>query len=125
MGIFWKLAKFILVGFSGMAIDFGITWSLKEKVRINKYIANSAGFISAASSNYFLNRIWTFESQRQDIRTEYLSFIGVSVIGLLLNTLIVYFFTEKRKTNFYIAKLVAILLVTLWNFTANNFFTFR
>ncbi|MCL1932749.1 MAG: GtrA family protein, partial [Candidatus Azobacteroides sp.] len=57
---FLKLLKFCVVGFSGMIIDFGTTWFLKEKIKINKYIANSCGFILAASSNYFWNRIWTF-----------------------------------------------------------------
>jgi len=47
-----KFIKFCAVGFSGMVIDFGTTWLLKERARVNKYIANSAGFVLAATSNY-------------------------------------------------------------------------
>jgi len=47
-----KFLKFCLIGLSGMLIDFGTTWLLKEKLRINKYFANSTGFILAATSNY-------------------------------------------------------------------------
>ena len=57
-----KFLKFCVVGFSGMLIDFGTTWLLKEQARVNKYIANSTGFVLAATSNYIWNRIWTFES---------------------------------------------------------------
>lgn len=46
-----------------MAVDFGITFLGKEKLRLNKYVANSLGFISAASTNYVLNRLWTFHSR--------------------------------------------------------------
>ncbi|MDR1339779.1 MAG: GtrA family protein [Prevotellaceae bacterium] len=120
-----KFLKFCAVGFSGMLIDFGITWLIKEKLKFNKYIANSCGFILAASSNYMLNRIWTFESHRPQIVTEYFSFIGVSVVGLILNNLIVFILSDRLKWNFYVSKVVAIGVVILWNFGMNFIFTFR
>ena len=122
--LLFKLFKFCVVGFSGMIIDFGITWLLKEKIKINKYIANSTGFILAASSNYFLNRFWTFNSQNNKIVTEYLSFFGISIIGLLINNLIIYLLSDKIKLNFYFSKLIATIIVTLWNFGMNYYFTF-
>lgn len=122
--IILKLIKFGIVGFSGMLIDFGTTWLLKEKIKINKYIANSTGFILAASSNYLWNRLWTFNSVNNQIATEYLSFIVISVIGLLFNNLIIYVCSDKLRINFYISKLIAIFFVTLWNFGMNYFFTF-
>lgn len=124
MGIFFKFIKFAVVGFSGMVIDFSITGLLKEKLKVNKYIANSCGFISAASSNYILNRVWTFKSHQANIPKEYFSFFMVSVIGLALNNGIIYLLINKRKMNFYVAKLIAIILVIFWNFTANYLFTF-
>ncbi|MDD4922531.1 MAG: GtrA family protein [Bacteroidales bacterium] len=121
----FKLIKFCVVGFSGMFVDFGATWLLKEKVRINKYLANSTGFVLAATSNYFFNRIWTFHSQNQQIATEYFSFIGISLIGLGINNLIIYLLTEKLKLNFYVSKLFAIGVVTIWNFVMNYLITFK
>lgn len=122
--VIFKLIKFCVVGFSGMILDFGITWLLKEKIKINKYIANSTGFVLAASSNYFFNRFWTFNSQNSQIVTEYLSFFGISIIGLLINNLIIYLLSDRIKLNFYVSKLIAIIIVTLWNFGMNYFFTF-
>lgn len=124
MTIFLKFLKFGVVGFSGMLIDFGVTWLLKERLKINAYVANSIGFITAASSNYFWNRLWTFESENQDIPLEYMSFIIISVVGLLINNLMVYLLTTKFKLNFYLAKLLAIGVVTLWNFGMNFLITF-
>lgn len=119
-----KLLKFCVVGFSGLLIDFGITWLLKEKARINKYIANSTGFILAASSNFFWNRIWTFASRNQQIAQEYVVFVAISVIGLAINNFTVYLLTAKLKMNFYPAKLIAIAVTTLWNFSMNFLVTF-
>ncbi len=119
-----KFIKYCVVGFSGMLVDFGITWLLKEKLQFNKYVANTIGFISAATSNYVLNRIWTFESQSNKIMTEYTSFFIIALVGLGLNNLILMLLNDKLKMNFYLSKLIAILIVTLWNFIMNFLFTF-
>lgn len=118
-----KFFKFGIVGFSGLVIDFTVTFLLKEKLRIHRYIASSSGFIVAATSNYILNRIWTFQSCNPEIALEYGSFITVSVIGLGINNLFLYLF--ERRLNFWVAKFFAIVMTMLWNFLANYYFTFR
>jgi len=123
--LFQKFIKFGIVGFTGLFVDFGITWFTKEKLRIPKYVANAIGFSSAATTNYFLNRIWTFESTNPEIMLEYGEFLLISLIGLLLNTLILYLVVSKLKINFYIAKIFAIGMVTIWNFFANVLITFN
>ena len=123
--IILKFIKFCAVGFSGMLIDFGTTWLLKEKARVNKYIANSTGFILAATSNYIWNRIWTFHSSNDQIAVEYLSFILISVAGLGINNFVIFLLNDKLKFNFYLSKLIAIGVVTIWNFVMNFIITFR
>ncbi|HAN77311.1 MAG TPA: glycosyl transferase family 2 [Bacteroidales bacterium] len=121
--MFWKFIKFGVVGFSGVFVDFAITYLLKEKVKINRFVANSAGFITAASSNYYLNRIWTFHSHNPQILTEYSMFIAVALVGLVINNFFLY--TFEKKFNFYFSKLLAIGITTLWNFAANYLLTFH
>ena len=118
-----RFLKFGIVGLSGMVIDFSITWLLKEKLKIHRYIASSTGFIIAASTNYFLNRIWTFESSDPRILMQYGSFVIISVIGLGINNLFLYLF--EKKLPFYVAKLFAIGVTMIWNFLANNYITFN
>ena len=120
-----KFLKFGLVGFSGIFIDFGITWFTQEILKIQKYIANAIGFTTAATSNYILNRIWTFESTNPRVMVEYTEFIVISTIGLGINTLVLWLLVSKLRMNFYLAKLFAIAVVTLWNFFANAFITFN
>ena len=122
--IILKFLKFCLVGFSGMLVDFGFTWLCKEKFKWNKYVSNSIGFVLAATNNYIWNRWWTFQSDNANIPIEYGKFLVISVIGLGLNNLVIYLLHEKLKLNFYLAKLIAIGVVTVWNFTMNYRFTF-
>jgi len=118
----FKFLKFGVVGLTGMVIDFSITFLLKEKLKIHRYIASSTGFVIAATSNYILNRIWTFHSTDPKIFIEYSTFIVISIIGLGINNLFLYLF-EKRLP-FYVAKLFAIGVTMIWNFLANNYITF-
>lgn len=120
-----KLLKFGIVGCSGMIIDFGATYLCKEILKINKFLSNGIGFILAATSNYFINRIWTFNSQTEDIGIQYAQFMTVSVIGLGINSLVLYLLNEKLKWNFYFSKVIAIAITTIWNFFANLLFTFK
>lgn len=119
-----KFIKFIVVGFSGLLVDFGITFLLKENFKVQKYLSNAIGFIIAASTNYYLNRIWTFESNNPHIFTEYSIFLAISVIGLGINSLVLWILVSKFKINFYLSKLIAIFVTTCWNFIANLLYTF-
>lgn len=124
-GILFKFLKFAMVGSFGLIIDFGTTYLLKEKVKVNKFIANAVGFSLAASNNYLWNRIWTFQSHNPEILFEYSSFILVSVIGLGINTTVLWLLTRKSKRNFYLAKVFATIVTIIWNFSANFLFTFN
>jgi len=119
-----KFLKFCTVGFSGLAIDFGITYLAKEKLKFNKYVANSLGFSLASTSNYFLNKVWTFHDTNPDAITQFSKYIFIALIGLLLNNLIIYLLVNKKEVTFYWAKLIAIGIVVFWNFIANYNFTF-
>ena len=109
-----------------MAIDFGATWLFKEKIKVNKYLANAIGFSLAVTNNYLINRIWTFQSKNMHWGTEFGKFLVVSLIGLGLNTFIIYLFHQRKNgTNFYVAKFFAIVIVFVWNFLTNMLFTFK
>jgi putative flippase GtrA len=119
-----KLIKYAVVGFLGMIIDFGTTWTLKENRQVNKYVANSVGFVLAATSNFVLNKIWTFKNSSYWVLHQGILFFLFSLIGLGLNNLVIYLLTAKLRWNFYVSKFVAIVFVTFWNFGMNYVFTF-
>lgn len=125
MNALLKLIKFGIVGLSGMAIDFLATWVCKEKLSINKYLANSIGFSLAVVNNFFLNYYWTFQKHDNNINIDFEKFILFAVIGLGLNNLFLYLFHGKFKLHFYVAKALAIICVFSWNFTTNYFFNFH
>jgi len=123
--ILHKFLKFGVVGFSGVIVDFGFTFLFRNILKINQYVANAIGFTIAATSNYFLNRVWTFESNNPKVLIEFSEFFLISLIGLGINSLILWLLVSKFKMKFYFAKVFAIAITTLWNFVANVLFTFN
>lgn len=119
-----KFLKFGAVGFSGVFVNFGITWFFKEVCKFNKYLSNILGFVCAATTNYLLNRWWTFQSTNPEVGMEYAKYFLISLVGLGIDTGAVYLLHSKLKWNFYLSKVFAIGLATLWNFFGNLLFTF-
>ena len=119
-----KFLKFGVVGLSGVFVNFGVTWFFKEICKLNKYLSNILGFICAATTNYLLNRWWTFQSNNPQVGTEYAKYFLISVVGLGIDTLTVYLIHNKLKWNFYLSKVFAIGAAMLWNFFGNLLFTF-
>jgi len=126
MNWFIKLIKFGLVGCVGMALDFGTTYIVKEKLKINKYIANTCGFSVAVVNNFLLDKFWTFNSSSNyPWKWELLKFVIFSVIGLAINTALLYTFNERLGVKFYLAKAMSIVCVFFWNFFTNLLFNFH
>jgi putative flippase GtrA len=121
---FLKFIKFCIVGFIGVLVDFGITFLFKEVFKVQKYLANAIGFTTAATTNYIFNRMWTFHSSNPHVLQEFSRFFLIALIGLGINSLIIWAMSGKLKVNFYLSKLVATVIVTAWNFLINAYFTF-
>ena len=125
-----KFLKFGIVGASGMVVHFGVLYLCKEIIGLNPFVANTIGFIIAATTNYILNRIWTFRSHEKQIGVEYLKFILVSVIGLGINNGTLWLTGRLLPAwnddwRFYILWIFAVGVTTLWNFFGNMLFTFK
>ncbi|MBR6879048.1 MAG: GtrA family protein [Bacteroidales bacterium] len=123
-GLIGKIVRFSAVGALGAVVDFGFTYLFKDILKVNKFVSNAIGFSLSATLCFFLNKFWTYQSSSPLAWKEYLTFIAVSLVGLGINSLILYLLTEKAKMHFYLSKCFAILVAAIWNFLANLLITF-
>lgn len=126
MSDFWfTFLKFFTVGGFGFAIDLLSTWLLKEKLQFQKYTANTIGFIIGVCFRFFANKFWAFENNNPNWIIQILQFGLIALIGLGIVNGIIYLLNEKLNIlSFYKAKIVAMIVYMLWNFTANYLWTF-
>lgn len=124
MNIISYFIKFCMIGFLGFLTDLTVTFTLKNKVKVNKYVANSIGFMCGCVINYSLNKLWTFNDDNADIINQFARYVTISVGGLLISNLLIYLLTTKMKANFFVAKISSVVIVSIWNFVMNYCFTF-
>ncbi|NDJ86303.1 MAG: GtrA family protein [Chloroflexi bacterium] len=128
-----RLLRFMAVGLSGTMVDFTLLTLLKEAFLLPTLVANTLSFSAGLTNNFTWNRLWTFADARSDnIIQQFLQFATVSIIGLVLNNLIVLSLEAPLDTllgtagyGYLPAKVCAAGFVFLWNFTANRYWTFN
>jgi putative flippase GtrA len=135
--IILQLIKFAMVGFANTAVDFGILNLLMAASGIysgkNIFFLNSISFIVAVIHSFFWNKFWTFRVKKTEATKEFLQFLIVSIIGLLLNSAIVYMITTWMKPMFGMGeiswanagKIAATVISLIWNFIGYKFIVFK
>jgi dolichol-phosphate mannosyltransferase len=124
LGPIARFFRFGLVGFSGVFVDLGIFYLLRSQGMGLTSSAAISGEL-AIINNFLWNDFWTFgdiarrqPGKRQRIK-RLIKFNIICLAGLVLNVLIVNFFFNFLGINEYVAKLIAIAAVTVWNFWLN------
>ena len=120
-----RFLRFAAVGFSGLFVDFTVFYLLFDQLGVGLTTSNVLAAEIAIFNNFLWNDAWTFAdlSQRQlgwrARLKRFLKFNLICLAGLVLNTLIVNLLFNIFGFNAYLAKLVAVAIVTLWNFWVN------
>lgn len=134
--LLFQLAKFVEVGVLNTLVDFGILNFLlaisEVTLGFRVAILNSVSFLAAVINSYFWNKTWTFEKETKFQHKEFSVFLVVSIIGLILNSSIVYFGTLsltflKISTAALVnlVKIFATFIVMFWNFFGYKIFVFE
>ncbi len=139
-----RFLRFGVVGFSGLFVDIAVFYLLRELIGLPLYLSTALSIEAAIVNNFLWNDAWTFADLAQQqkgwrarIRRFYKfnlvcligAFLQVGIMTLLLlvplvNQLPVIVAQVSAadwvdNANEYFAKVVAIALVTLWNFWIN------
>lgn len=121
--------RFVLVGGTNTAIDFGILFIL-HGLGLNKYIANIISTLIAFIFSFFANRHFTFKSEK-DARKQIIPFTVVTLSGLwILQPIIIWFIliplhAIDQNAALFIAKLAATIVSLIWNYILYSRFVFK
>jgi len=115
-----KLIKFCFVGFLGIGVNLGILYFLTN-AGLHYMISGAISIETSVLANFFLNKTWTFkeESKHVRLREAIVKDHATRFIGILINYVSLYIFTEVFNIYYIISMLIGIIISTLWNFTGN------
>jgi len=120
-----RFVKFVTVGFSGLFVDFTVFYLLFGVMGLGLTTSNMIAAEFGILNNFLWNDAWTFSDlvlRQQGWRARVkrlLKFNVICLAGLLLNTLTVNLLFNVFGMNAYLAKLIAIVAVAVWNFWLN------
>ena len=137
-----RFLKFCFVGLFGAVVDFGVM-NLILHFTGNAKLASTISFIAAVISNFIWNRYWTYpDSREKPVLRQLVQFFIVNSIGLLIRFILFStidqpiirlaekivpadFIMEPGVLGHNITMVISIIIVMIWNFFANRFWTYN
>lgn len=135
-----ELGRFCLVGASGVLVNLAV-FQAGIMLGFELLAASAAAYLSAATSNYALNRAWTFREVAAaapgapppssslgiaaGVAFQWARFLGASLSGLGVNLAVLYALTGWFGLGHIIGQLAGIAAGTLANFQLSRMVVFR
>ena len=118
-----QIIKFGIVGGIATIIDFAVFYILHEVLGINTIISNVCSFTVSVVYNYIASIKWVFDvDENKNKKTQFVLFIVFSLIGMGINTAIVYICTDLMNLYSMIGKVIATAVVMVFNFITRKKF---
>ena len=124
----WKiqLFRYLFVGGFAFIVDYVLLYLLTKWGGFHYIISATISFIAGLIVNYIISTHWIFKkSKLNNTVIEFLVYGIIGVIGLFLNDLILYFFTDFIHYHYMISKLIAAAIVMGWNFIGRRTILFK
>ena len=123
-----KAGRFFTVGVSGFIVNYVVSFLLANVVSNVWYLqATLVGIIVSITTNFLLNKVWTFEdrdfSTRHFLR-QYVLFLTLCSLGAVIQLSLVFVFVEYSHIQYGISLVMAVCVASLGNFLLNKRITF-
>lgn len=106
---------YLIVG--GIAtISEWIIFYLLDKLLLHYAVATTIAYILSTFINWLAGRILVFKESKQSLFKEILSIYLASIVGLLLNLVIMWITVDLLSVNEMLSKIIATALVFFYNF---------
>jgi len=124
-----KAGRFYTVGATGLLVNYLVSLLFKTVMPELWYIyATIVGIVFSITSNFFLNKIWTFEDRDfngKKTAIQYGLFLGFSSLGALVQLGMVYLLSESYGVSYEPALIIGVATAAVGNFLLNKKWTFK
>lgn len=114
---------YLIVGGLSFFVDIG-TFIVLRTIEVPVMAASVTSVSLATAANYLLSVLLAFERGRFPRSVEMFRFLSVVLVGLGLNTLLVWCFVYRFSIHPAAAKIVAVPIVLIWNYLGRRLFVF-
>lgn len=121
--LFKQVIKFGLVGGIAFVIDYGILFIATEVIGIYYLLSSCISFVISLVFNYRASILWVFHVNEEKSKANVFSlFVIFSIVGLLINQLIMWVGVEHLYLHYLFVKIIATAIVMVFNFITRKLF---
>ena len=118
-----QFVNFVIVGIAAAVVHYSVLIGLVEGAKAGTVVATLAGYIGGGVLSYWLNRRFTYRSDRPHGEAAW-RFALVAGVGFLLTGALMQLFNGLWGWPYLLAQLVITGIVLIWSFVANRIWTF-
>jgi putative flippase GtrA len=121
-----EFVRYIFAGGIAFIVDFSSLYVLTDICGIYYLISAAIAFLLGTTVKYLLSISWVFSKRRLETKhLEFSIFAIIGIVGLALNEIIIWYFTEYIHFHYLLSKIISACSDFLWNFSARKVLLFR
>ncbi len=120
-----QVILFLINGILLAVLDLGLLFVLTDLVRIDYLISAPISFIVATVVNYSMSRKLIFKPGQYRVSLEFNLFLLFAVLGLIVNEVVLWFFTDFVGLHYMASKVISVLILMVFNFFTRRSIVFR
>ncbi len=118
-----QIIKFGIVGVISTLLDYGLMLFFKEVCGLHYLLSSTLSYGISLIFNYLASMKYVFHGKEdQNKGKEFVIFTVLCLMGMGLNQLLLWLIVENAGLDYRIAKILATIVVMIWNFVTRKLF---
>jgi len=124
---FWQnqFIRFTLIGSISVILDILILYVFTDLLSLYYFGSAIFSYTTTAILGFVLQKKYTFRDEGKNYLQEFFTYFVISISGLVITSLIIYFGVEQFKIWYLYCKLLAVIVVWIYSYFANKILTFK
>ncbi len=124
---FLQFFRYLFVGGIATIVDWGVLFLLTDFAHIYHLVSAIIAFIAGLITNFFLSKLLVFKANEARVNAvmEFVNYAVIGVIGLGITELIMFLFTNCWAVHYMISKIIATIIVLVWNYFARKILVYK
>lgn len=119
-----EFARYFIIGLSGVALDIGSLYALKEYGRLNAVLAVVINQAVLLNYVFLLNKYWAFRSKGVT-HSQMVRFYFLSLANYIFSIIWMWLFHDRLGFNYLLTRIANIALAVTWNFLLYKHWVYR
>ena len=118
---YFQFIKYFFASGIALFADVSILFILTEYFNIYYIASATISFLTGIAITYIFSKLYIFTKTKISNRlNEFIIFLVIGIIGLILNNIFLYIFTEYLGVYYMFSKFFVIIITYLWNYFARK-----